>query len=54
MLGGHLDFQRKRYAHPGHKVMREGHIRLATIAQWVGRTRRLNESGKLYQKMRSL
>ena len=53
MLGGYLNFKRKRYAHPGHQVMWEGYIRLATITQWVERTRRLNESSKLYQKMRS-
>ena len=53
MLGGYLNFKRKRYAHPGHEVMWEGYIRLATITQCVERTRRLNESSKLYQKMRS-
>jgi len=53
MLGGYLGFKRKRYAHPGHKVMWEGYLRLATITQLVERTRRLNESSKLYQKMRS-
>ena len=53
MLGGYLNFKRKRYAHPGHKVMWEGYTRLATIRQLVERTRRLNESSKLYQKMRS-
>ena len=31
----------------------EGYIRLATITQWVERTRRLNESSKQYRMMRS-
>ena len=53
MLGGYLNFKRKRYAHPGHKVMWEGYIRLATNRQAVERTRRLNAASKLYQKMRS-
>ena len=53
MLGGYLNFKRKRYAHPGHKVMWEGYIRLAAIRQAVERARRLNEASKLYQKMRS-
>ena len=53
MLGGYLNFKRKRYAHPGHKVMGGGYIRLATNRQAVERTRRLNAASKLYQKMRS-
>ena len=32
--------------------MWEGYTRLATIAQTVERTRRLNEASLLYQKMR--
>ncbi len=53
MLGGYLNFKRKRYAHPGHKVMWEGYIRLAAIRQAIERARRLNKASKLYQKMRS-
>ena len=52
MLGGYLNYKRKQYAVPGHKVMWEGYTRLATITQVVERTRRLNEDSKLYQKMR--
>ena len=52
MLGGYLNYKRKQYAVPGHKVMWEGYTRLATITQVVERTRRLNEGSKLYQKMR--
>ena len=52
MLGGYLNYKRKQYAVPGHKVMWEGYTRLATIAQTVERTRRLNEASLLYQKMR--
>ena len=53
MLGGYLNYKRKQYAVPGHKVMWEGYTRLATISQVVERTRRLREGSKLYQKMRS-
>ena len=53
MLGGYLNYKRKRYAVPGHQVMWEGCTRLATIRQLVERTRRLNEDSKLYQKLRS-
>ena len=53
MLGGYLNYKRKQYAVPGHKVMWEGYTRLATITQVVERTRRLSEGSKLYQKMRS-
>ena len=52
MLGGYLNYKRKQYAVPGHKVMWEGYTRLATISQVVERTRRLSEGSKLYQKMR--
>ena len=52
-LGGYLNYKRKQYAVPGHKVMWEGYTRLATISQVVERTRRLSEGRKLYQKMRS-
>ena len=48
MLGGYLNYKRKQYAVPGHKVMWEGYTRLATITQVVERTRRLNEGSKLY------
>ena len=53
MLGGYLNFKRKRYAQPGHQVLWEGYTRLATIVQCVQRTRRLHHSSKLYQKMRA-
>ena len=53
MLGGNLNFKRKRYAVPGHQVMCEGYTRLATITQAFERARRLSESSKLYQKLRS-
>ncbi len=53
MLGGYLNYKRKQYAVPRHKVMWEGYTRLVTITQVVERTRRLNEGSKLYQKMRS-
>ncbi len=55
MLGGYLNFKRKRYAQPGRQVLREGHTRLATIVQCVERTRRLHHShsSKLYQRMRA-
>ena len=53
MLGGYLNFKRKRYAHPGHKVMWEGYIRLAAVRQAIERARRLNQDSKLFQKMRS-
>ena len=33
MLGGYLNFKRKRYAGPGHQVLWEGYTRLATIVQ---------------------
>ena len=52
MLGGYLNYKRKQYAVPGHKVMWEGYTRLATISQVVERTQRLSEGSKLYQKMR--
>ena len=51
MLGGYLNFQRKRHAQPGHQVLWEDYTRLAPIAQWVERTRRLHQSSKLCQKM---
>ena len=53
MLGGYLNFKRKRHAHPGHKVMWEGCIRLAAVRQTIERARRLDEASTLYQKMRS-
>ena len=52
MLGGYLNFKRKWYAQPGHKVMWEGYTRLAAIRQAFERARRLNESSALYQKLR--
>ena len=36
MLGGYLNYKRKQYAVPGHKVMWEGYTRLATITQVGG------------------
>ena len=53
MLGGYLNYKRKRYAVPGHQVLWEGYTRLATITQVVERTLRLNEDSKLYRKLRS-
>ena len=49
MLGGYLNYKRKRYAVPGHQVMWEGYTQLATITQVVERTRWLNESSELYE-----
>ena len=51
ILGGYL--YRPNAPPPGHQEIWEGYIRLATITQWVERTRRLNDDSKLYQKMRS-
>ena len=53
MLGGYLNFKRKRYAVPGHQVLWEGYTRLAAITQAFERARRLSESSELYQKLRS-
>ncbi len=52
MLGGYLNFKRKRYAAPGHQVLWEGYTRLAAITQAFERARRLSESSELYQKLR--
>ncbi len=52
MLGGYLNFKRKRYAGPGHQVLWEGYTRLATIVQACERSLRLNQDSKLYQRLR--
>ena len=52
MLGGYLNFKRKRYAGPGHQVLWEGYTRLATIVQAFERSLRLNQDSKLYQRLR--
>ncbi len=52
MLGGYLNFKRKRYARPGHQVLWEGYTRLATIVQACERSLRLNQDSKLYQRLR--
>ena len=53
MLGGYLNYKRKRYAVPGHQVLWEGCTRPAILRQVVERTRRLDEDSKLYRKLRS-
>ena len=53
MLGGYLNFKRKRYAVPGHQVLWERYTRLSTMRQAFERTRRLNKSSRVYSKLRS-
>ena len=53
ILGGYLNFKRKTYAAPGHKIIWEGCTRLTTTAQTYERALRLDKAGKLYQRMRS-
>ena len=53
ILGGYLNFKRKTYAAPGHKIIWEGCTRLTTTAQSYERALRLDKAGKLYQRMRS-
>ena len=52
MMGGYLNYSRKQYAAPGHQVLWEGYMRLATITQACERARRLHASSRLYQKLR--
>jgi hypothetical protein len=53
MMGGYLNYSRKRYAAPGHQVLWEGYMRLAAATQAFERARRLQASSRLYQKLRS-
>ena len=53
MMGGYLNYSRKRYAAPGHQVLWEGYMRLAAATQVLERARRLQASSRLYQKLRS-
>ncbi len=53
ILGGYLNFKRKTYSEPGHKILWEGCTRLTTTAQAYERALRLDKAGKLYQRMRS-
>ena len=52
MLDGYLNFNRKRYSAPGHRVIWERYSQLAAITQAFERARRLNESSALYQRLR--
>ena len=53
MLGGHLNYSRKRYAAPGNQVLWEGYMRLAMTTQAVERARRVQASRRLFQTLRS-
>ena len=53
MMGGYLNYSRKRYAAPGHQMLWEGYMRLAAVIQVLERARRLQASSRLYQKLRS-
>ena len=53
MMGGYLNYSRKRYAAPGHQVLWEGYMRPAAASQVFERARRLKASSRLYQKLRS-
>lgn len=52
MMGGYLNYSRKRYAAPGNQVLWEGYMRLAAATQVFERARRLQASSRLYQKLR--
>ena len=47
MMGGYLNFRRKRNAAPGAKVLWTGLVRLSTSAQTVGRALALKGNGRV-------